>query len=289
MFGLRNPLDKREGGEAGNNSFLLWMGMLLVSSLWLTACTPESKPPILTKTLPEPTNIPENTIRLANGYWPPYNGANLPHGGCDSWVIEEAFALQGIKVEYGYFPWVRSLSLSKNGDWDGTLAWDDTPELRKQYLTSAEPTTVQEWVFFYRKDQPLVWQSLDDLAGKRVGLTTGYVYSDSFEGLKQKGTVTFIESSSDEANFEMLLAGRIDAFAVERNVGHYLINKLFTEEDQALLMDSSTSFSDFDTYLLLSRAIPQNKERMELFDLGMKQLRESGRYAEIMQECNPEG
>ncbi len=288
MFGLVKPLDNRDGIKSGNNSIPLWVSLMLAFILWFTACNPENKPPIVTRALPAPTKVPENTIRLANGYWPPYNGSDLPHGGCDSWVIEEAFALQGIKVEYDYFPWVRSLSLSKNGDWDGTPAWADSPEFRKQYFISAEPTTIQEWVFFYRKDQPFIWQTLEDLAGKRVGLTTGYVYSDAFDGLKQKETVTFIESSSDAANLEMLLAGRIDVFAMERNVGHYLIQTLFDEETQALLVASPNSFSQFNTHLLLSRAIPKNEERMAAFNLGMQQLRGSGRYAEIMQHCNPE-
>ncbi len=289
MLWFLKTLNKKERENTNMFSVLFWMGLMISFILPVTACTPEITPSNITRALPAPTTIPENTIRLANGYWPPYNGADLPHGGCDSWAIAEAFALQGIKVDYGYFPWARSLSLSQNRDWDGTLAWDDTPEFRKIFFTSAEPTTIQEWVFYYRKDQPFVWQSLEDLNGKRVGLTTGYVYSDAFQELISKGTVTFIESSSDEANLEMLLAGRIDIFPMERNVGHYLIKKIFPEEEQASLIASPNAFSEFNTYLLLSRAIPQNASRMALFDLGMQQLRESGRYAEIMRVCTLEG
>lgn len=130
---------------------------------------------------PEKNTPDANTIRLANGSWEPYNGPGLPHGGCEAQVVEEAFALEGIAVKYEFFPWARSYSLSATGAWDGTLAWDDTPEHRADHYLSAEPITRQEWVFFYRKDRPLVWKTLDDLAGKTIGVTTGYVYSDAFK------------------------------------------------------------------------------------------------------------
>jgi polar amino acid transport system substrate-binding protein len=226
-------------------------------------------------------------IRLANGAWPPYDGEALPHYGCDSWVVSEAFALEGITVEYSFFPWARSYSLSASGEWDGTLTWADTPEHRAQHYLSAEPISVQELVFFYRTDRPLKWETLDDLAGKTIAVTTGYVYSDAFQGLKQRGTVTFVESSSDEANFQMLLAGRVDAFPMERRVGYAIVQSLFTAEQRAHLTASTRSFAQLRSYLLLSKAVPQNEQRMGLFNRGFKRLQESGRYAEIIQSCAP--
>jgi polar amino acid transport system substrate-binding protein len=256
---------------------------LILGITSLAACSAPATPSPL---YPQPAFAP-NVIRLANGAWEPYNGEDLPHDGCDSWVVSEAFALEGIAVEYDFFPWARSYSLSATGAWDGTLAWDDTPEHRTQHYLSAEPISIQEWVFFYRTDQPLAWETLDDLAGKTLGVTIGYVYSDAFKELLQKGEVTFIESSSDEANFKMLLTGRIDVFPMERQVGRAMMMSIFTPEEQAQIADSPKSFAQFRSYLLLSKAIPQNKQRITLFDRGFRDLLESGRYTEIMQDCIP--
>jgi polar amino acid transport system substrate-binding protein len=258
---------------------------LLICAALLTAC---AAPTVLPVTAPSIRPTPAaNVIRLANGEWAPYNGAKLPHGGCDSWVVQEAFALVGITVEYGFFPWARGYSMSATGEWDGTLSWADTPDHRSQHYLSAEPTSLQEYVFFFRTDRPLVWESLDDLTGKIIGITTGYVYSDAFKTLQQKGTATFIESSSDEANFKMLLAGRIDVFPIERRVGRTLIKSIFTPEQQAQLTDSPKAFIQFHPYLLLSKAIPQNEQRIAQFDLGFQRLKASGKYLEIMQNCVP--
>jgi polar amino acid transport system substrate-binding protein len=259
---------------------------LLLGAALLPACSTPTSLPVAANTIPQPpaTSMPD-VIRLANGEWPPYNGPDLPHNGCDSWLIREAFALEGITVEYGFYPWARSYNLSATGKWDGTLSWDDTPDHRKQHYLSAQPTTSQEWVFFYRADRPLIWKTLADLAGKTIGVTTGYVYSDAFKGLQTKKAVTFVESTSDESNFKMLLAGRIDAFPMERQVGHNILRSIFSPEQQTQIIDSPQAFAQYHSYLLLSKAVPQNEQRMVLFDDGFERLQASGRYAQIMQSC----
>lgn len=259
--------------------------ILCAGMVCLAACETLAASPMTPS--PEKNTPDANTIRLANGSWEPYNGPGLPHGGCEAQVVEEAFALQGITVEFGFFPWARSYSLSATGAWDGTLAWDDTPEHRADHYLSAEPITLQEWVFFYLKGRPLDWKTLDDLSGKTIGVTTGYVYSDAFKDIKARGMATFLESSSDEANFRMLLAGRIDVFPMERRVGKYMLQSIFSSEEQAQISESTESFSQFQSYLLLSRAVPENEQRMVLFDRGFQELKESGRYAEIMDKCAP--
>ena len=268
---------------------LILIRYFILGTTMLTACgTITPQPPSLISPSPvQPTTPAPNIIRLANGNWAPYNGPDLPNAGCDSQVIKEAFALEGLIVAYDYFPWARSYNLSAAGEWDGTPSWDDTPEHRTRHYLSTEPTSIQEWVFFYRADQPLVWNTFNDLAGKTIGVTTGYVYSDAFKELRSKGTATFVESSSDEANFKKLLAGRIDVFPMERRVGHYLMKSIFTTQEQAQLLDSPQSFAQFRSYLLLSKAVSQNEQRMALFNRGLKRLQASGRYTEIMQSCAP--
>jgi polar amino acid transport system substrate-binding protein len=257
---------------------------LLFSSTLLVACVSKSTLPSPSPTTLLPTAT-TNSIRLANGEWPPYSGSNLPHGGCDSWVVEEAFALEDIKVEYEFFPWARGYNLSTTGVFDGTVDWADTPDHRETHYISAEPTTIQEMVFFYRSDPPFTYTSLDDLEGKTIGLTSGYVYNDAFKELKETDTVTFIDSASDEDNFRMLLAGRIDLFPIERKVGYYILSEIFTTEETALITAAKKPIYEFKAYLLLSKAIQGNENRMKDFDQGFQELVESGHYKEIIDQC----
>ena len=140
---------------------------------------------------------------------------------------------------------------------------------------SGEPSSIQEFAFFYRTDRPLKWETLNDLAGKTIGVTTGYVYENVFKDLKRKGTVTFLESSSDEANFKMLLARRIDAFPMVRRVGYSIVKSILPAEQQSQITDSPRSFARFRSHLLLSKAVPQNEQRMILFDHALARLKVS--------------
>ena len=265
------------------NHFFLSVS-LLVMLVIIVGCQPEQES--IMESIPTDIVYSEhsNIVRLANGYWPPYNGKLLPEGGCDSQVIMETFALAGYEVEYGYFPWVRSYSLSATGEWDGTLAWDDTPSIQGEHWASAKPTSVQEWVFFYRKADNFSWNSLNDLQGKIIGITTGYKYSDTFVNLPED-SFTFLNSNSDETNLKMLVAGHIDVFPIEKNVGLYLIRQGFSEEEQNMITYDEKAISEFNSYLLLSKAIPENEQRIKEFDQAFRKLIESGRYEKIMAQC----
>jgi polar amino acid transport system substrate-binding protein len=68
---------------------------------------------------------------------------------------------------------------------------------------------------FTKKGNP-AWHTLDEIKGKRVGLTQGYPYVK--EVLERKD-IGFEMALSDEANVEKLMKGRLDAFVVEKASG----------------------------------------------------------------------
>lgn len=229
------------------------------------------------------------TIRLANGEWPPYTGRHLPAHGCDSQVVAESFALEGIRVEYEFLPWARGLLLSQNGVVDGAIEWAGTAEQRRTHFVSEEPLSLQQWVFFYRRDTPHPWQRLEDLKDRTIGLTIGYAYNDVFVELRKQHPALFKEAASDLLNFKKLLSGRIDLFPIERAVGYHLIGNDLSPEEQARLVENPLPVAKYTTHLLLSRAHPENEQRMQLFERGLRRLKTSDRYRAIMAPCTPEG
>jgi polar amino acid transport system substrate-binding protein len=80
------------------------------------------------------TSFAAETLLLTNGEWPPYLSKNLKYYGSASRIVTEAFALEGINVEYKFFPWKRAYKNAELGIWDGSVVWFDTPELRKFFL-----------------------------------------------------------------------------------------------------------------------------------------------------------
>jgi len=236
---------------------------------------------------PAPARAGIEVVRLANGHWPPHTGSDLPGQGCDSQVVVEAFALEGIRVEFRFLPWARGLLLSQNGVLDGAIEWADTPGHRAGHFVSREPLSRQQWVFYHRRDRNFPWETLNDLGGALIGLTIGYAYSDVFVDLQRRRPAQFTEATSDLLNLKKLLAGRIDLLPIERSVGAYLVRTTLTEQQQIEILEDPRPLADFFAYLLLSRASADSQERMARFDRGLQRLKESGRYGEIVSRCQP--
>lgn len=227
-------------------------------------------------------------VRLANGEWPPYTGADLPNYGCDSQVVSEALALEGMRVQYSFLPWARGLLLSQNGVLDGAIEWAATPTIRQHHFVSKTPLSHQQWVFFQRADRALHWQQLDQLTGVTIGITIGYSYSGALAALQRSRPEMFAEAASDLSNFKKLLSGRIDLFPLEKQVGRTLMQRYLTMEEQSQLIVAAQPLADFAPHLLLSRAVVGNEQRLQRFEQGLARLLANGRYREIMARCLPE-
>lgn len=227
-------------------------------------------------------------IRLANGEWSPYTGENLPDYGCDSQVVSEALALEGMRAQYSFLPWARGLLLSQNGVLDGAIEWAETPSIRQHHFVSKTPLSQQQWVFFQRADKALRWQQLDELRGVTIGVTIGYSYSGALATLQRLRPAMFAEATSDLINFKKLLSGRIDLFPLEKQVGRNLIQRSLSSDEQRQITVAAQPLADFAPHLLLSRAVVGNEERLQRFEQGLARLQANGRYQEIMARCLPE-
>ncbi|MCP5211889.1 MAG: hypothetical protein H6998_13260 [Hahellaceae bacterium] len=53
------------------------------------------------------TLVRAETIIITNGHWPPYQSEELKYYGFVSLMVEEAFALEGIDVDFRFRPWKR--------------------------------------------------------------------------------------------------------------------------------------------------------------------------------------
>ncbi len=58
-------------------------------------------------------------IRVATVEYPPFIASDLEHYGVPGQIVTEAFQLEGIGVEYGFFPGKRAYNLASNGVYGG--------------------------------------------------------------------------------------------------------------------------------------------------------------------------
>jgi len=219
-------------------------------------------------------------VRLTNGEWKPYLSKHLPDYGVASLVVREAFAAVGMQVEYGFFPWKRSYVIAADGEWDGSVVWVKTPEREKEFLYSDIVISDTQHLFYLRSN-PVVWKSGADLKGKKIGLTLHTAYP-ILENLEKKGVIRIERAGNYEELFQRLLERRIDAVPMELNVGNQLLNTTLDQAQKELITYSPTVIDTREFHLIISKSISAGSEVVSKFNRGLKIIRESGLYKEIL-------
>jgi len=226
------------------------------------------------------------SIRITNGEWQPYLSAYLPNYGASSHVVQRAFELQGINVNWGFFPWKRSYVIAAAGrEWDASAVWWATPNIAEEFILS-EPVHATTFAFFYNKRKPLQWDNFNDLTGLTIGITAGYDYGEEFNIALEKRifrtTTTTIES--DEIALKMLALGRLDAFANDPIVAKQQIVDSLSPANQELLKMHPREFSPNNLHLIVSKKTEHAEYYITQFNSGLEKLRKSGELDKINQQ-----
>nr|WP_315396078.1 hypothetical protein [uncultured Duganella sp.] len=230
---------------------------------------------------------PEESVTLSGGEWPPFISEGLPGNGPVARVVTEAFALEGVKVNYLFRPWNRAYAEAVNGVTHGTLVWSlsgkETDRTRRFHASAV--LFYGQSVFFHRKNFPFTWRGERTLAGLRMGGTAGYEYFFDRSALLNIDK----SASSDAQNFHKLLGGRFDVFPLNLDVGLSLMRTELSPEQASTLTWDPRPYNIAHYHILFNRKNPANQRYVALFDRGLKKLRDSGKYGQIMQGFKQDG
>lgn len=226
----------------------------------------------------------QEVIRLTSGEWPPYFSESLPHGGVAARIYREAFALEGIQIEYEYQPWKRGLESALDGKtYVGSAGWRKSPERAKHFYL-ADPIFSIDTVFFHTLGSEFDWTTLHDVGDKKIGVTLGYGYEKMIREAVYHTGGKIDPATTDTMNFEKLLAGRIDLFPCGKEVGIYILkHKLKALNKKAVLYHPRPLISG-NIHLLISKKAPNAQHLVESFNRGLKKLHDSGQYDEYFRE-----
>ena len=223
-------------------------------------------------------------IRLTNGEWQPYLSRNAPHYGVASHIITEAFALVGVEVDFGFFPWSRAMKLAQDGSWDGSAIWGDSEE-RRQHFHYSDAIINSSWVFFHLKDSGFTWRNYEDLRNTKVGGTVSYHYGEDMETAEATGIIKILRGRSDEVGLMNLLRGRIDVFPGEILVTYAQIRDTFSAEEAAAFVHHPKKIDEKPLYLFFSKKVEGSAQMRDRFNKGLALLKESGRYDRILSDA----
>ncbi|MET1080812.1 MAG: transporter substrate-binding domain-containing protein [Pseudomonas sp.] len=222
-------------------------------------------------------------VRLTNGEWPPYLGQKLPHQGVASRIVAEAFALEGVQVQWEFYPWARALRLAERGQSAGSAVWLRNAEREAAFFLS-DPVLESGYYLFHRKDRPFTWQHIDDLKGLRIGAAVDYDYGEAFQQAEASGNLQVQRLSNENQGLHMLLAGRIDLFPISKEVAADIFFHEFSSAERAQLGFHPTPLRLDPMHLLLSRQVAGNADLMRRFNRGLTRLRQSGKIDQYLRE-----
>jgi polar amino acid transport system substrate-binding protein len=217
------------------------------------------------------------TIIITNGHWPPYQSEELKYYGFVSLMVEEAFALEGIDVDFRFRPWKRAYEEARTGAAHASMVWSYTPE-RDEFFLFSDVIIVSDSVLFHLKETNFNWSSNSDLEKYVIGGTLGYRYSiEDWPGNKIERVPT------DTQNFAKLLAGRIQLFPSDMYAGYALLNQEMSVHDRNKITHHPKPYDRTPYSVIFSKKRPENRDFLKQFNDGLANLKTSGRYNAILE------
>ncbi len=178
-------------------------------------------------------------------------------------VIQAANDL-GYEVELSRYPNNRVQFNLKSGHVDGVccFSYKIKREQNGQYpekdgqLNRENRLFEFNYHFFARKDSDVSWDGTNLTNVTTIGANRGYsVVSD----LRDLG-MTVVESDNTEKNLELLLSGRIQAFALQKLPAEFALSKDQRFQENIVRVDPAISFKDY--YLMLSHQFVSENEEL---------------------------
>ncbi|MEQ6291802.1 substrate-binding periplasmic protein [Vogesella sp. GCM10023246] len=149
----------------------------------------------------------------------------------------------GIAISIETMPWKRALAYLERGS-HGVAGIYSNPARQKRYLFS-KPLYHEVLTVYGRKAAASPrYNNISSFNGRRVGVLSGWFYSDEFSQARDRGALQADEASRDAQNVEKLKLGRLD----------YLIG--IRESIEPLLggqLEALGVFATNPTYLALPR------------------------------------
>lgn len=221
----------------------------------------------------EPVAAP---LRVVGFVYPPFmypDERNAPAGPMVE-VVTEALRRMGQPARIELLPLARALQQMESGEAAAMFTVKKTPQREAQYAFSGEPLLIQEYVIFVAQDSTLAFRGdLGVLAMSSVGVVGATSYGAIFDAAAQQGVFKKLEiSSSHEANFRKLLAGRMDAIVCSRAVGVEILKQL---QATGRVKISGPPIETTQSYLMFNKAAA-TPQLVAGFDHAIRSMRQQG-------------
>ncbi len=195
-------------------------------------------------------------------------------------VLKAVYEPAGYKLKFHRVPYERGIRDTEQGIYDGMPMLNSRSS--EKIVLSAEQCGVLIQNFYVKKGVTWKYDSIKSLKNIDVGSVIGYNYSSldsDYEAYLRKYSNTrpkkvFYAATGNPSliNLKWILKERITTF----NECSYLIDYISLKEGLAGKFDIAGTLGILENYMGISPKRPDSRKLTELFDQGMKKLRDTG-------------
>lgn len=196
--------------------------------------------------------------------WPPFVSQELADQGPVTARVRAICAAAGMSLELSFAPWKRVLRDASTGTTHGFFPEYHSAHREKVFYFS-RPVGCSVVGLVHRRDVTLGWTRLEDLASFRIGVVDGYVNTEEFDRLVDKGVLQPVKCNSDVLALRMVEAGRIDAAVMDRSVFQHLSSEGASPETLTPLVFDEHILAVHSLHVCFSRT-PAGKALAKRFD-----------------------
>lgn len=263
---------------------------LLLLTLFLSACSPEEPPrspaeqmqPAASPATDTPTP-PKRIVILAADPWCPYNcvaGAK-PEGYMVD-LAREALEREGFGVSYINMSWARALEQAEAGYIDGIVGafTSDAPG----FVFPEEHLGISHIELYTQPGQDWRYQGVDSLRDQTLIALNGYSYSPELDDYIQRNRdnqkrVWILSGPAPlKRAIKLILEERSDVLPEDRDVMAWTLQHQLPD----IQLRSAGALSSSPVYIAFSPASARSQELADALSRGIRELRASGRLAEIL-------
>lgn len=224
----------------------------------------------------------QKTVQIANGEWLPYTSKTLENYGFFSDIVKQAFLSQGYTVQFEFLPWSRGFVETEKGNYDASVTWSLKNEWKDKFFFSKTVTESQK-VLFYRHQNPVSWETYEDLVNTRIGILNGFTYGSEFDNFVKRHPENIVRLQRDEQAIKMLAIGRIDAFASDMTVGYNNIIEYLAAPHNQLITHHPKRLDSTSLHVIFSKNLKNGRGKIlqEAFNKGLHKIKENGTLEQI--------
>ena len=197
--------------------------------------------------------------------------------GIDIDIVNEIAKIEGFEVEWKYMDFSGIIGAVQSGQLDGAIAGMTINDERRKTVDFSDPYYDTGIVGIVKADNTDI-NSPDDFKDKRLAVKKGTTGAEYAESVKEKYNTKITVFEDTSTMIQSVINGQADVAFDDFPVIAYAI----TQQDPVQLRIATERLNTAQFGFAVKKGA--NQELLEKFNSGLKKLKESGKYQEILEK-----